>query len=258
MYHNWMLGLIPKDVRGGVLLEGPKGLFQLSDALLLADEVLGQTHEHHPDFIFFSSEGKSITVEMVESLTRQLELYPARAKRRCIVIDSAERMVVQAQNKLLKALEESDAYFILVSYGNLLGTIQSRLMRVDYRPLSEEDFYNLTGERGSVFYATGGCPELLLDDVKQIFENAGKCLIEKDQKGLMESLKLVKEKDKGSFYEMHREMVSSLFCYFGRILLDNHCSYERIKKAADAALRSTRVSIYTSADFFKDVVSIQY
>ena len=256
MYRNKVLEFIPKDVRGGVMLEGPKGLFQMQDALLLADEVLGDSHENHPDYLFLSPEGKSITVEMVEGILSQLELYPARAKRRCVVIEGADRMVVQAQNKLLKALEESEVYFILVSYGNMIGTVSSRLMEISYRPLSEDEFFHLTGEKGSSFYATGGCPELLKGDVKEIFEKAGNYLLERNKKELLSILGLVKEKDKKCFYEVHRDLVPSLFCYFGRILADNNGSYENIKKAADAALRSSRTSVYTSADFFKDVVSV--
>lgn len=256
MFHNQFLEYVPADIRGGVLLEGPKGLFQYEDALLLAEKVLGGDAAGHPDAVIIRAEGKPITVDTIAQLAEKLSLMPARANRRCIIIEGAERIMPAAQNKLLMSLEEAEAFFILIAYGDVLGTIRSRLMPVSYRPMSEAEFVNATGKDGSAYFVTGGCPQLLDKDLAYIFEKTGGALMDGDPKGVMSCLGLVKEKDKNSFYEVRREYVAALFCYLGKCLMESGKRFEKISQAADAALRSTRATVYTSADFFKDIVRL--
>lgn len=256
MYHNQLLSMIPTDVRGGVLLEGPRGLYQYDDALCLAARVLNAESdiENHPDLIIMRKEGV-FTVEDIGGLSNSLALMPARAKRRCVIMEGADKLLPAAQNKLLKNLEEADAFFILISYADLLGTIKSRLMLVRYSPLSESAFLQAGGTKLD-YYVTGGCPQLLDREVLRIFEASGKAVLEGQIEMLLKELGLVKEKGKRSFYELYRNYVPMLFCYLGRCLTDAAKEFRRIEIAADAAVRSTRTMVYTSADFFVDIVSL--
>lgn len=258
MYHNQLLSMIPTDVRGGVLMEGPRGLYQYDDALCLAAKVLNAESERdvekHPDLIIMRK-SKPFTVEDVGELTDCLSLMPARAKRRCIIIEGADKLLPAAQNKLLKSLEEADAFFILISHAEILDTIKSRLMLVNYRPLSESAFLQAGGTKLD-YFVTGGCPQLLDGEIAQIFEAAGRAAVEGNMKALLKELGLIKEKDKRSFYEMHRDYVTMLFCYLGRCLADATKEMGKIEMAADAAVRSTKTMLYTSADFFVDIVSL--
>jgi DNA polymerase-3 subunit delta' len=72
----------------------------------------------------------SITIDQVRDLQHQLSLKPYAAKFKTGIILEAQRMTIEAQNALLKTLEEPPASSVLIltapSTKNLLPTIVSR------------------------------------------------------------------------------------------------------------------------------------
>ncbi len=88
----------------------------------------------------FSKE--SLTVEQIEELDQELALYPFESVNRVVYIPNASLMTPQAQNSLLKKLEEPPAnnYLILEVYKprSLLRTILSRCL-VLYLSKTEKD-----------------------------------------------------------------------------------------------------------------------
>ncbi|HET9552535.1 MAG TPA: DNA polymerase III subunit delta' [Anaeromyxobacteraceae bacterium] len=88
------------------------------------------------------SPSKDIVVDQVRDLVdHRLALRRFEGRRRVVVIDPADAMNVQAQNALLKTLEEppDDTTLVLVSSGadSLLPTIRSRCLYVGFAPLPE-------------------------------------------------------------------------------------------------------------------------
>lgn len=85
---------------------------------------------------------RDIVVAQVRDLTdRRLSLRLFEGRRRVVIIDPADAMNVQAQNALLKTLEEppEDTVLVLVSAtpDELLPTIRSRCLRVAFAPLPD-------------------------------------------------------------------------------------------------------------------------
>ncbi|MFH5926278.1 DNA polymerase III subunit delta' [Roseomonas xinghualingensis] len=80
-----------------------------------------------------------IRVEEVRELTRFLAMTPAEGGWRVVVIEELEAMNEQAQNALLKTLEEPPPRAVLVlttaAPDRLLPTIRSRVRRLDLFPL---------------------------------------------------------------------------------------------------------------------------
>jgi len=111
----------------------------------------------HPDVLVMSEErvmakagrwepeggrtpSRDIVVAQVRDLVdRRLSLRLFEGRRRVIVLDPADAMNVQAQNALLKTLEEppDDTVLVLVSAtpDELLPTIRSRCLRIPFGPL---------------------------------------------------------------------------------------------------------------------------
>jgi len=88
------------------------------------------------------SPSKDIVVDQVRDLVdRRLALMRFEGRRRFVVIDPADAMNPQAQNALLKTLEEppQDTTLVLVaaSPDSLLPTIRSRCARVSFGPLPD-------------------------------------------------------------------------------------------------------------------------
>ncbi len=251
-HRNPILEKVRTDTRGAVMLYGPKGLFQTEDALYLAKKVLSDEPEGHPDFINYV--GITPGVEEVNAVSEKMNLLPARADRYVVILDHLEKMSVAAQNKLLKVLEEGNAFFILIANGFVLDTIRSRVFTVSYRPYGVEEFSKITGMDEAACYVYGGCPEGIEEnELEPVFRQAGEALAKGDAKKLMEVLHLVKEKDPDSFYEKAKDYVPSLFAYFGHVLQTSN--FKNSCKAAEYAIACENRS-YVAADFFRDVVSL--
>ncbi len=95
----------------------------------------------HPDVAVVTREQgekgpkQDITVGQIRAMTADAALAPNEAARKVYIIDQADRMNQQAQNALLKALEDppGHACFILCAAGAdaLLPTVRSRCVRAE-------------------------------------------------------------------------------------------------------------------------------
>jgi len=113
----------------------------------------------HPDLRVLAREinpktGKmrgEIVVDQVRDAIGFLRLTPAEGGWRVLIVDPAEDMNRNAQNALLKVLEEPPlrAILLLVTHapGRLLPTIRSRCRRLDLRPLSHGAISRIMAER---------------------------------------------------------------------------------------------------------------
>ena len=107
----------------------------------------------HPDLRVLSPEAgekgvkRIIRVEDARALPRFLSLTPAEGGWRGVLVDEAEAMNAEAQNALLKTLEEPPprAVLVLTSHApdRLLPTIRSRCRRLDLFPLPEAEVASL-------------------------------------------------------------------------------------------------------------------
>jgi DNA polymerase-3 subunit delta' len=151
------------------LISGPEGVGKATLGLrflrwLLAGRPVGPVPLHvpethpvfrriaagaHPDLRVLAPEAgekgvKRITrVEDARALPRFLSLTPAEGGWRGVLVDEAEAMNAEAQNALLKTLEEPPARAVLVLTSHapdrLLPTIRSRCRRLELFPLPEAE-----------------------------------------------------------------------------------------------------------------------
>jgi len=98
----------------------------------------------HPDFIFISPYKKnSIGVDDIrESINSTLNIMPYMGGYKIYVIKDAHKMTVQAQNALLKTIEEPPEYVIIIllctNMDMLLETIKSRCIKLRLLPQAED------------------------------------------------------------------------------------------------------------------------
>ena len=87
-----------------------------------------------------------------------MSIAPLEGKRKIVVIDNSHQMGLEAQNGLLKTLEEPPAYMTIIlitsSSNNLIPTIVSRCQIVKFYPVENKKIeqllrlnYNKTEER---------------------------------------------------------------------------------------------------------------
>lgn len=100
--------------------------------------------DNHPDIIRVTHEKPgSIGVEDIRSqVNNDIAIKPYSGPYKIYIINESEKMTVQAQNALLKTLEEPPGYgVILLLTANadaLLPTIASRCVRLDMKPVRDD------------------------------------------------------------------------------------------------------------------------
>ena len=100
---------------------------------------------NHPDVHRLAPDGPGglIGIDAVRTLITDLALLPVEGGARVAIVESAHRLTEDAQNALLKTLEEppSSSVFILVSSraDSLLPTVLSRCPRLRFHELSPGD-----------------------------------------------------------------------------------------------------------------------
>lgn len=109
----------------------------------------------------------SIKVEQIRDALEHVAYRPFEARRRVVIIDRAEAAVSNAQDALLKRLEEptSTSMFMLLSSQPdlLLPTVRSRCYQLRFGPLSEADVVRVLVERHGMDEATARGAAALAD-----------------------------------------------------------------------------------------------
>lgn len=130
-----------------LILLGEEKKLQLSCALELAASWLNTTKEElavHPDYKFLESIGGSIRVEQAEQIQKMASYVPVSERAVCVVND-AESMTIELQNKLLKVLEDGEKTLavIFVTGKPLLDTIVSRCISIEFQKTSLAELYGM-------------------------------------------------------------------------------------------------------------------
>ena len=109
---------------------------------------------NHPDIRYLIREkANTISVkEIREQIVDDIVIRPYQAEYKVYIIDEADRMTEQAQNALLKTLEEPPAYAIILLLTTrpkqLLLTIRSRCMHLKLKELTDGQVAGFLKERG--------------------------------------------------------------------------------------------------------------
>lgn len=98
---------------------------------------------NQPDIIYVSHEKpNTISVEDIRAqVNNDVAIKPYSSRYKVYIINEAEKMTVQAQNAILKTLEEPPAYVVILllvsNVQTLLPTILSRCVTLNMKPVSD-------------------------------------------------------------------------------------------------------------------------
>ncbi len=103
-----------------------------------------QSESHnHPDIVYVTHEKLRIGVDEIrQQLIGDIAIKPFSGGHKVYIIDDAEKMTEQAQNALLKTLEEPPEYAVIIllatNTGAFLQTILSRCVTLQFKPLDNK------------------------------------------------------------------------------------------------------------------------
>lgn len=133
------------QIANAYIFEGIQGIGKQLVAKMFANQIMG-----NDNYILIEPEGNVIKVDVVRGLREEIMLMPTTSDRKVAIINDAECMNEQAQNALLKILEEPPEYatIILITSNKekLLHTIKSRCISFKFNALTETQIKEFFGE----------------------------------------------------------------------------------------------------------------
>lgn len=123
------------------LFIGIEGIGKKLIAIEFAKEILCKDTVNNPDFLFVEPDGNNIKIEQIRKLQKEIQEKPIISNKKVCIINNAELMTKEAQNCLLKTLEEPPGFTVIILIGsnenNFLPTIKSRCMILHFKELND-------------------------------------------------------------------------------------------------------------------------
>ena len=151
-----------KNLVHSYMFIGPDGIGKSLFAKELAKMILCEADEkacgncsscikfdsgNHPDFVFVDSEdSKNIKIGQIRLMQENIAEKPIVSSNKVFVINNSDLMTTEAQNCLLKTLEEPPEYATIIliasNESKLLNTIKSRCTKISFKKLTDDDLKN--------------------------------------------------------------------------------------------------------------------
>lgn len=172
--------------------------------------------QNNPDFMLIKPEGNSIKIEQIREMQKKVQEKPIISKNKVYIIDDADKMTNEAQNCLLKTLEEPPEFVTIILIGSnengFLTTIKSRCMIMHFKAIENEEMtqyleknYNMpvTPSILSLFQGSIGKANYLKDKQEQ-YINIGKTIEQIKTKDIIDIIKSLEilYNEKEEIYEM--------------------------------------------------------
>lgn len=136
---------------------------------------------NNPDFQIIEPEESSIKIEQIRKMSNKIYEKPIISKRKVYIINDADLMTLDAQNCLLKTLEEPPEYAVIILIGTneniFLNTIRSRCVKINFNKIGDEELKDILISK----YEYSNIPENML---KLFSGSLGKAINLKDKENI--------------------------------------------------------------------------
>lgn len=220
--------MLEKSIQNGTtshsyLFVGIQGIGKKMLATEFAENILATGQEkqlksdNHPDFLCIEPDGNSIKIEQIRFLQKKIQEKPILSNQKVYIINDADTMTQEAQNCLLKTLEEPPEFAKLILIGSnenaFLTTIKSRCMILNFQPIEDEEINkymqsnygmnNITTSQLEMFQGSIG-KAILVKEKQSEYEKVENMIENLDKKDLLEILQLAESlyKTKEEIFEM--------------------------------------------------------
>lgn len=99
-------------------------------------------NNNHPDFYYIGLEDEnSIKIETIRNMQKKVQELPIVSKKKVYIIDDCEYMTKEAQNCLLKTIEEPPEFVTVIlitsNENKILNTIKSRALKIYFNSIEQ-------------------------------------------------------------------------------------------------------------------------
>lgn len=158
---------------------------------------------NNPDFTMIEPEGGKIKIEQIREMQRKVVEKPVISDKKVYIINDSETMTQEAQNCLLKTLEEPPEYITIIlicsNEDNMLSTIKSRCTRIHFDNLEinqvkkylKDNYPEREFDENIINLSQGSIGKtLILNENKELYDNIGNILESFKYKDLIELVKI--------------------------------------------------------------------
>lgn len=220
------------------IFTGPKGIGKMLFAEEFAEAILCDNMEkrpcdkcksciefsnrNHPDITIVDEQEETIKTETMKNLTKDILEKPLENKKKIYIINNSENMTREAQNTLLKTLEEPPEYIVIIlitkNINLLLNTIKSRCIKISFNKLSNEEmnqYFNGSITEDVLKFSEGSIGRaLVVKDKKELYQ-----LLDKNIRNLQNINELEVMKLKSTIFS-NKEDINEILEYMNSIFLD--------------------------------------
>ncbi len=106
---------------------------------------------NNPDYYEIDTEENSIKIDEIRMLQSKTLEKPIISNKKIYIINDSEKMTKEAQNCLLKTLEEPPEYITIIlitsNESNILNTIKSRCTKINFNPIENKKIEEFLKEK---------------------------------------------------------------------------------------------------------------
>lgn len=179
-------------------------------------------NSNNPDCIIIDEGTDSIKTEQIKELTKSVLEKPIESYKKIYIINNSENMTKEAQNSLLKTLEEPPGYIVILLITSneniLLNTIKSRCMKLMFQPLSNNEIFEYFKrndeqiDEGMLDIFEGSIEKAFeVKDKKEIYEKINSEFANIEAKNEIQIMSLKEE------FSQHKDEIYSLLDYINII-----------------------------------------
>lgn len=110
---------------------------------------------NNPDFVILEPDENSIKIEQIREIQRKVVEKPIISNQKVYIIDNSDKMTTEAQNCLLKTLEEPPKYITIILIGTnenaFLSTIKSRCTILRFKDIPQHKIEEYLGTQQIYF-----------------------------------------------------------------------------------------------------------
>lgn len=115
------------------------------------DSCIKFNSDNNPDFVMIEPDGNSIKISQIREMQDNVFKKPIVSNKKVFIIDNSDKMTEEAQNSLLKTLEEPPEYVIIIlissNENKLLNTIKSRCLKISFNSIPTKDIVDYIAKK---------------------------------------------------------------------------------------------------------------
>ena len=192
--------------------------------------------ENHPDFKIISPDGKNIKIDQIREFQAKVYEKPVISSKKVYIINNADLMTKEAQNCLLKTLEEPPSYVVIIlivsNENKLLNTIKSRCIKITFSSLKNEELKKFLKDENIdnkiIKRANGSIKRLMhIKENEETYFELEKIFSNISKKTLIDTFKGTE------LFSKNKEIINEMLDYINLILFENANSngiFENSKK----------------------------